>query len=136
MATQKIAPAQSQQKEEVESCRSCLYTGVATCIGLSGYFLHLATEEEEIQQKGKDDIKIRDKSSSQQPSKMNGMHTNGKPTSQSNIPNINKATQLFQSSLKNFIKGTNHTVPKNNRPFLFAMSAVWAVAGAYRLYLN
>ena len=130
--------AQSQQKEDVESCRSCLYTGVATCIGLSGYFLHLATEEEEIQQKGKDDIKIRDRSSSQQPSKMNGYtNENGKPTSQSKIsPNNNKATQSFQSSLKNFMKGTNHTVPKNNRPFLFAMSAVWAVAGAYRLYLN
>ena len=126
MATQKIAPAQSQQKEEVESCRSCLYTGVATCIGLSGYFLHLATEKEEILQKGKDDIKIRDKSPSQQPSKMNGTHTNGKPTSEFS----------FQSPLKNFMKGTNHTVPKNNRPFLFAMSAVWAVAGAYRLYLN
>ena len=127
--------AQSQQKEDVESCRSCLYTGVATCIGLSGYFLHLATEEEEIQQKGKGDIKRRDKSSSQQPSKMNGTHTNGTPTSQSkNGPN--RATQSFQSSLKNFMKGTNHTVPKNNRPFLFAMSAVWAVAGAYRLYLN
>lgn len=126
MAIQKIAPAQSLQKEEVESCRSCLYTGVATCIGLSGYFLHLATEKEEILQKGKDDIKIRDKSSSQQPSKMNGTHTNGKPTSEFS----------FQSPLKNFMKGTNHTVPKNNRPFLFAMSAIWAVAGAYRLYLN
>ena len=129
--------AQSQQKEEVESCRSCLYTGVVTCIGLSGYFLHLATEEEEIQQKGKGDIKRRDKSSSQQPSKMNGTRSNGKPTSQSTIPgNSNKATQSFQSSLKDFMKGTNHTVPKNNRPFLFAMSAAWAVAGAYRLYLN
>jgi len=27
-----------------ESCRSCLYTGVATCTGLSLYFLKLSTE--------------------------------------------------------------------------------------------
>jgi hypothetical protein len=27
-------------------------------------------------------------------------------------------------------------IPKQNRPFLFAMSAAWFVAGGYRLYLD
>jgi hypothetical protein len=40
----------------------------------------------------------------------------------------------FQSSIVNFSRGNQ--IPTKHRPFLFAMSAVWCVAGAYRLYLN
>ena len=84
-----------QRSNNEESCRSCLYTGLATCTGLSGYFLYLAMEEE--------------------------LHRTSKPNT-------------FQSTIVNFMRGK--PIPKQNRPFLFAMSAAWFVAGGYRLYLN
>ena len=33
------------QSELDQPCQACLYTGVATCVGLAGYFAHFATEE-------------------------------------------------------------------------------------------
>lgn len=33
------------QKELDEPCQACMYTGVATCLGLSVYFVKLATDE-------------------------------------------------------------------------------------------
>ena len=84
-----------QHSNDGESCRSCLYTGLATCTGLSGYFLYLAMEEE--------------------------LHRTSKPNT-------------LQSTIVNFMRG--NPVPKQNRPFLFAMSAAWFVAGSYRLYLS
>lgn len=138
METTNTTPTQS------DSCRSCLYTGVATCIGLAGYFFHLATEDDNMQKTSNHDIKqqnsIVDKSSikptSQQTSKPIGANnsttTNIRSKSQSSSK-IHKPIS-FQSQLNNFMY--SKPIPKNNRTFLFAMSAVWADAGAYRLYLN
>ena len=84
-----------QRPNDGESCRTCLYTGLATCTGLSGYFLYLAMEEE--------------------------LHRTSKPNT-------------LQSTIVNFMRGK--PIPKQNRPFLFAMSAAWFVAGGYRMYLN
>ena len=101
----------TQQAKNEESCRSCLYTGVGTCLGLSGYFFYLATEED-----------------THQPNKKQQQH----PSKRSSNKSVPKS-QAF-SSIKSFMQGK--PIPKSNRPFLFAASAVWAVAGAYRLYLN
>ena len=98
------------QRENKESCQSCLYTGVATCIGLSGYFFYLATEEDTRQPNKKQ----------QHPSKL---------CSNKSVPK----SPTFPS-IKSFMQGK--PIPKRNRPFLFAASAVWAVAGAYRVYLE
>ena len=108
--------AQSPPKAK-ESCRSCLYTGVATCTGLSGYFFHLAMEEE----------------SPRSAPKMNGGVANAakgleSKSSMQHIPITSK------SSTMKFLKG--YPVAKQNRLFLFALSAFCAGAGAYRLYLN
>ena len=128
----------SIQSNKQQSCRSCLYTGVATCLGLSSYFFYLATEDD--MQKTSNDMKQQnstvDKSSMKPTSQSkpirsnNSTATNIRSKSQSS-PKIHKS---FQSQLNNFMY--SKPIPKNNRPFLFAMSAVWAVAGAYRLYLN
>jgi hypothetical protein len=40
----------------------------------------------------------------------------------------------LQSTIVNYMRGK--PIPKQNRPFLFAMSAAWFVAGGYRMYLN
>lgn len=143
---------QSEQDlgQQQESCRSCLYTGVGTCLGLSGYFLYLALEEEEGRQTSKMNrpprYKVHDnhgligkgepKSKLHESTKMQ-VKSNAKNSSLGQI--IQKqSTQStptgFQSSLVNFLQG--NPAPKKNRPFLFASSVVWAAAGAYRLYLN
>ena len=106
--------------KEEESCRSCLYTGVSTCVGLSGYFLYLAMEEE-----------------AHRTTKQ--LHNSGRSEASPHVispSNSSKRNILtaFQSSIVNFSRGDQ--IPTKNRPFLFAMSAVWCVAGAYRLYLN
>ena len=131
-------------RKEGESCRSCLYTGVSTCLGLSAYFLHLATEDDKMgktsndnMQKTPNDIKQRngivDKSSmkptSQQNSKPIGSNTSTATnirSKQQSSPKIHKHIS-FQSQLNNFMQ--SKPIPKSNRPFLFAMSAVWPVAG-------
>jgi hypothetical protein len=38
-----------QKELDQESCQACLYTGVATCMGLAAYFAHLATEDSTLQ---------------------------------------------------------------------------------------
>mmetsp|Transcript_13526 Transcript_13526/g.29404 ORF Transcript_13526/g.29404 Transcript_13526/m.29404 type:complete len:105 (+) Transcript_13526:28-342(+) len=93
--TQEPRPDVGQQEE---SCRSCLYTGVGTCIGLSGYFLYSAMEEE-----GHQTMK-------------------------------QQQAQPHHKRLLRFMLG--NPAPKKHRPFLFALSAASAVAGAYRLYLD
>jgi len=139
METPNTSSIQSDHNKE-QSCRSCLYTGVATCLGLSSYFFYLATEDD---MQKTSDINIKQRNSTVDKSSL-------KPTSQSKPPIVsntstttNTKTQSspkidksisFQSQLNNFMH--SKPIPKNNRPFLFAMSAVWAVAGAYRLYLN
>ena len=131
------------RKEEEHSCRSCLYTGVSTCLGLSAYFLHLATEDDSIMQKTSKDKQqnsIVDKSSMKPTSQQSSKPIDNNTSTATNIrskqqssPKMHKHIS-FQSQLNNFMQ--SKPIPKSNRPFLFAMSAVWAVAGAYRLYLN
>ena len=104
-----------------ESCRSCLYTGVSTCVGLSGYFLYLATEEEAH------------RTTKHQHNSGGRSEASPHVISPSNSSKRNILT-AFQSSIVNFSRGNQ--IPTKHRPFLFAMSAVWCVAGAYRLYLN
>ena len=87
-------------------CDACLYTGVGTCAGLSGYFLLLATE-------GDDDGGRR---------ATRGAEKRHVSTS-------------FEASLRRFLR-TGRPAPPRHRPFLFAFSAAWAAAGAYRLYLG
>ncbi len=127
MVTPETAPSQSAPQVNVqleESCRSCLYTGVATCVGLSGYFLHLAVEEQQPNESS--------------PHKPRGANWGNRiaPVSLRTSENSNKMrmSTSFQTYIMNSMRG-NQVSPKN-RPFLFAMSAVWGVAGAYRLYLN
>jgi len=105
-------------KGEEESCRSCLYTGVATCGGLSAYFLHLAYEE-------------------QPPSRKKLTDATKYPSKDINIPRSTYApkqvTNIFERAMKSMHQKSH---PKSNRQFHLAFSAAWAVAGMYRLYLN
>jgi len=140
----------SIQSNKQQSCRSCLYTGVATCLGLSSYFFYLATEDDKIKMgKTSNDMqKLSNGNIKQGNSSMNSTSrqtfehigsntstaTHIRSTKSQPSPKIHKLSISFQSQLNNFMH--SKPIPKNNRPFLFAMSAVWAVAGAYRLYLN
>ena len=114
--------------QQEESCRSCFYTGVGTCVGLSSYFLYLAMEKEPHQTHHK-----RQDTSSHQSTKMSNKTTNPSKIPNSQSISSNKSTS-FETSLMKFMKG--NPAPKRNRPFLFAFSAAWAAAGAYRLYLD
>jgi hypothetical protein len=131
MVTPETAPSQSAPQVNVkheESCRSCLYTGVVTCVGLSGYFFHLAMEEQQSNSGGSE-------SSPRKPCAANGGNriapVFNRPSENSNKIRISTS---FQTYIMDSMRG-NQVSPKN-RPFLLAMSAVWGVAGAYRLYLN
>jgi hypothetical protein len=111
------------------SCRSCLYTGVTTCVGLSGYFLYLAIDEDGP--RAKKQLQTRDGGTyyPRNISNMGGDNTKAVKThgSKSLIKNI-------ESSIIIFMQG--QPVAKRNRPFLFALSAFCAASGAFRLYLN
>lgn len=118
-----------------ESCRACLFTGVGTCLGLSTYFMYLATEEEEGTMKQQQTHQKYDKinrnnhhTATHQSTKANGINVCSKK-----IPKT-QSKNAFQTSLMKFMQGSPS--PKRNKPFLFAFSAFWAAAGAYRLYLN
>ena len=138
----------SDSPRQEESCQSCLYTGVGTCVGLSGYFLYLALEEDRSEVSTKNLQESRQKqhknnthgtasSSQQYNSRTNGcgIRTNNNiPKKQPVTSGTNHIPTSFQSSLMKFMQ--SNPAQKKNRPFLFAFSAVWAVAGAYRLYLN
>ena len=103
-----------------ESCRSCLYTGVATCAGLSAYFLHLAFEDQPPSQQKPTDTTIRKNTS--------------KDTNIPRSTNIPKQpTDFFERTIKLL---QQQSPPKSNRQFHLAFSAACAVAGMYRLYLN
>ena len=143
METPNTSSIQSDHNKE-QSCRSCLYTGVATCLGLSSYFFYLATEDDKMG-KTSNDTKQRQnstvgKSSIKPTSRQTFKHIGNNTSTATSIKSkpqsslkIHKPIS-FQSQLDNFMH--SKPIPKSNRPFLFAMSAVWAVAGAYRLYLN
>lgn len=103
-----------------ESCRTCLYTGVATCAGLSAYFLHLAYEEQPPSQKKSTDATIR-KFPSKDINISRSTHT------------PKQATNVFERAMKSMHQ---KSPPKSNRQFHLAFSAAWAFAGIYRLYLN
>ena len=109
------------ETDSQESCRACLITGVSTCVGLSGYFLYLATEEEE----GKTETGKRERT--QNGKGMRAINGN------KGTPKAPPSSSLF-GDVPKFMRGT--PAPPQHRPFLFAMSAAWAVAGAYRLYLG
>jgi len=120
----------AQANKEQESCRSCLYTGVATCIGLSGYFFYLANEEDGHRtMKQPRDGRYHGGTTPQKIPNMGGGDANaaGSHRTKSLMKNI-------KISILNFMQG--HPVAKQNRPFLLGLSAFCAGAGAYRLYLN
>lgn len=106
----------SNSQEQV-SCRSCLYTGVFTCWGLSGYFVYLAFEEDGNPTMTKQQTRV---------------GSGDKKTT------VSQGSKSFQKSIETsfitFMQG--HPVAKRNRPFLFALSAFCAGSGACRLYLN
>lgn len=111
-------------KGEEESCRSCLYTGVATCAGLSAYFLHLAFEDQppSSSHQRPTDTTIRDFTSKD--TKMpKSMHT------------PNQSIDVFEKAMR-LMQQKNPPKSNGNRQFHLAFSAVWAIAGAYRMYLN
>mmetsp|Transcript_52607 Transcript_52607/g.111729 ORF Transcript_52607/g.111729 Transcript_52607/m.111729 type:complete len:141 (-) Transcript_52607:238-660(-) len=117
-----------------ESCRACLFTGVGTCMGLSGYFLYLAMEQEH-KQNGFSRTKQHELSSqSHQYSEINGQQTKSKRRTKPQPVSKNRYYLSFETTLMKFTH-CNQT-PKRNRPFLIACSAMWAAAGAYRFYLN
>ena len=81
-STSAIQNSPTNQEMSQGSCKECLYTGVATCSGLSLYFMKLASE----------------------------------------LPDAG-AKEVMRQTTK-------------QKRFLLGGSAVWAVAGAYRLYLG
>ncbi len=123
-----LSKTQASNLQSQESCRSCLYTGVTTCIGLSGYFLYLAIDEEGP--RARKQLQTRDGGTyPRNLSDMGGDSAKAAEThcSKSLLKNI-------ESSIITFMQG--QPVAKRNRPFLFALSAFCAGSGAYRLYLN
>jgi hypothetical protein len=111
---------QSDVNKEVkkeESCRSCLYTGVATCAGLSAYFLHLAYEED------------------QPPSKTHQRQPDATTSKSATIRKANTPKQPT-TGLRTAAMKLMRQKSASNRSFHLAFSAAWAVAGLYRLYLN
>lgn len=108
-------------KGEEESCRSCLYTGVATCAGLSAFFLHLAFEDHQppSQQRPADTIR---REITTRAAKIAGSTHAQK-----------QSTDVFVNAIKLM---QQKAPPKSNRHFHLAFSAMWAIAGMYRLYLN
>jgi len=126
---------QEDTDKQKASCRSCLYTGVTTCLGLSGYFLYLAMEEEGSGQTPWRGSSSRHRGTGPSSHESSQMRGKSKPVPILTPQSISKnRSSSLQSSLKKFMNGT--PAPKKNRPFLFAFSAVWAAAGAYRFYLN
>ena len=120
----------STNQEGEESCRSCLYTGVATCVGLSAYFAHLAFEDEADVNRDKKKNPIRgDRLHKHQ---FADEHTidQRKVNSQHKYPKIDIRSKLMKSFQN------RQPQLKSNRPFLLVCSACWAAAGAYRWYLN
>ena len=114
------AQAATNVEEGEESCRTCLYTGVATCAGLSAYFLHLAFEEQPPSQQKPTDATIR-KYRSNDTNIPRSTHTQKQPI------------DLFERSIKLL---QQKSPPKSHKRFHLAFSAAWAIAGMYRLYLN
>jgi hypothetical protein len=120
------ATEMNSSTEEKESCRSCLYTGVGTCLGLSAYFFHLAFED--------------DDSSSKKAASSNNKPCQSRGTSSS----FNKTGNSTNTSMKNFGMHNNYLNSLLRTPlsgqtprlFLLVCSTCCAVAGAYRLYLN
>jgi hypothetical protein len=98
-------------KEGKESCRSCLYTGVAMCAGLSTYFLYLAFEDQPPSKNHQIPNEILSR----------GIHTQKRSAGLHAV-----AMKLIQQK----------SLSKGNRSFHIAFSAAWAIAGIYRLYLN
>jgi len=130
---------QHPSNTDQESCPTCLYTGVGTCVGLSGYFLFLAMEEDQQpKNNNNNNQKWHDKISS--PKQSTQITSNNNKTKiQSHIPKPqstfprDKSTS-FTNSVRKFVGG--NPALKKHRPFLFACSAVWAAAGVYRVYLD
>ena len=120
-------------KNDDESCRSCLYTGVGTCIGLSVYFAHLALGDrgEEAAQKNEPANKL---------DRLNGIKQSGQRSTNSTTAKMRKKNQLPAGKSSDCIQtALRKSFPVQrfrNRPFLWMCSACWGAAGAYRLYLN
>ncbi len=108
---------QPNANKEVKKCRSCLYTGIATCAGLSAYFLHLAFEEDQPQSK----------THQRQPDATTSKSTTIRKPNTPKQP----TTGLRTAAMKLMRQKS-----ASNRSFHLAFSAAWAVAGVYRLYLN
>jgi hypothetical protein len=117
-----------------ESCRSCLYTGVATCIGLSAYFAQLAIFEDDTN-KRTCRSKGADGSTKSQVIKQTSMHSNPSLKEHLHLPDIT-STKRSNETKCNLMQRNKPLQVKSNRPFLLVCSACWAAAGAYRWYLN
>lgn len=126
-----------------ESCRSCLYTGVGTCVGLSAYFAHLAlegTDKEAAQRNYLTDRLDRSQGVSvKRFEKSSNNHGIREPMQKKQkMSSAGVSSNCIQNTLtKSFGKNKSLLVHRSrNRPFLWICSACWAAAGAYRLYLN
>jgi hypothetical protein len=124
-------PTQTHSADANESCRSCLYTGVATCVGLSAYFAHLALEEDTDKRTGGSKSAH---GSTKSHMKQTPMHSNSRINKHMNVPNFTSAKR--SSEAKSNLMRCKPLQMKSNRPFLMICSACWAAAGAYRIYLN
>lgn len=126
---------QAREGENEKSCRSCLYTGVGTCIGLSAYFFHLAFEVEASNHGNGSNTSSHHniKQSTTQPSlrEKNVLPSDHKPKISSTGRRIITAQSTSMKLLQK-----KPFLTQSNRPFLLFCSACWATAGAYRLYLN
>ena len=119
----------AQATKEKQSCRSCLYTGVATCMGLSGYFFYLANEED-----GRRKIKQPSDGRNHGGTSLQKLNMGGGDANAAGSHRTKSLMKNMKISIITFMQG--HPVAKRNRPFLLGLSAFCAGAGAYRLYLN
>jgi len=108
------------QSELDKPCPSCLYVGVGTCLGMAGYFAHLAFEEQQPQETTTTTTTTSSVASSQQHQTVRSQ------------PSVMKTTTTkIMMMTKPLKQGYNY-----NRPFFLAVSACWMVAGAYRWHLG
>ena len=121
---------QAKEGESESSCRSCLYTGVGTCIGLSAYFFHLAFDDTGNNHGNGSNASHGTKQSSSL-RKQNIVPSNHKMT----ISSARSRVTDVQSTSMKLLRKKSLPNP-SNRPFLLVCSACWAAAGAYRLYLD
>ena len=136
------SPSPLQQKQQPiqnhnnDSCSSCLWTGVITCLGLSAYFAHIAFDDE---------------------TSIVGTKTATTNMTTTTSPVVTNST-LFKNHTNNYNTGSSHAMriwfqqqyqklylsslplpnvsTRYNKPVFLCISAGWFVVGLYRWHLG